>query len=58
MTWDQCLVWVNRVRRVDWRRDFGRICQEHAAILGKYLPVRNFVTEQAIDAIPLSSMGK
>ena len=55
---DQSLVWVNRVWRVDWHRDLGRICQGHAAIFDKYLLVRNFGTEQASDAIPLSSMGK
>ena len=50
-------MWVNQVRRVDWHRDLGRIFQGHAAILGKYLLVRNFVTERASDARPVSSMG-
>ena len=44
--------------RVDWHRDLGRICQGHAAILGKYLLVRNFGTGQASDARLVSSIGK
>ena len=55
---DQCLIWVDMMWRIDWRRDLGRICQSHAAILGKYSLVRNFGTEQASDAIPVYSMGK
>ena len=46
------------MRRVDWHRDLGCSCQGHAAIFGKYLLVRNFGTEQASDARPVSSMGK
>ena len=57
-TRDQRLIWVNRVWRVDCHRDLGCICQGHAAILGKYLPVRNFGKEQASDARPVTSMGK
>ena len=52
------LVWVNQVWRVDWHRDLGCSCQGHAAILGKYLLVHNFVTERASDARPVSSRGK
>ena len=52
------LVWVNQVRRVNWHRDLGCSCQDHAAILGKYLLVRNFRTEQASNARPVSSMDK
>ena len=58
MTRDQCLVWVNRVRQVDWHRDLNHNCQGHAAILGKYLLVRNFGTERAREAEPEYSMGK
>ena len=55
---DECLLWVNWVRRVDWHCDLGRICQGHAAILGRYLLVRNFGTKQVSDASLVCSMGK
>ena len=52
------LAWVNRVRRVDWHRDLDRICQDHAAILGKYLLVRNFGTERTSDTRLVSVVSK
>ena len=46
------------MQRVDWHGDLGRSCQSHAAILGKYLLVRNFGTEQASDARIITNMSK
>ena len=39
-------------------RDLESNCQDHAAILGKYLPARNFGTEQASNMGLVSSMDK
>ena len=46
------------MRQDDWHRDLGRLGQGHATILGKYLLVRNFGTEQASDAGLVSGVDK